>query len=58
MPEKFQKNGRGYPDVSALGHNCPVVVGGEPIGADGTSCSSPIFASIIGLLNDYQISKG
>ena len=58
MPEKFQRNGRGYPDVSALGHNCPVVVGGVPMGEDGTSCSSPVFASIIGLLNDYQISKG
>lgn len=58
MPKNFEKEGRGYPDVSALGHNCPVVVSGEPMGVDGTSCSSPIFASIVALLNDYQISQG
>ena len=57
-PENFQKNGRGYPDVSALGHNCPVVVNGIPIAVDGTSCSSPVFAAIIALLNDHQITKG
>ena len=58
MPENFQRNGRGYPDVAALGHNCPVVSGGELMGVDGTSCSSPVFASLITLLNDYQVSKG
>lgn len=25
---------------------------------DGTSCSSPIFASIIGILNQYQVNRG
>ena len=57
-PENFQSNGRGYPDVSAIGHNCPVVVNGVPMNVDGTSCSSPVFASIISLLNDYQIANG
>ena len=57
-PVNFEHNGRGYPDVSALGHNCPVVVNGIPMGVDGTSCSSPVFASIITLLNDYQIMNG
>lgn len=58
MPAQFQRNGRGYPDVSALGHNCPVVSGGQIMPVDGTSCSSPVFASLIALLNDYQTSKG
>ena len=57
-PKHFEKDGRGYPDVSALGHNCPVVTQGVLMGVDGTSCSSPVFAAIIALLNDHQVSKG
>jgi len=58
LPSKFNKNGRGYPDVSAIGHNCPVVDGAYLQGVDGTSCSSPIFAGIVTILNDYQKSRG
>ena len=28
------------------------------MGVDGTSCSSPIFASVVALLNDYQTAQG
>jgi len=28
------------------------------MGGDGTNCSSPIFATIIGILNQYQINRG
>ena len=28
------------------------------IGVDGTSCSSPVFAAIVSLWNDHQVSKG
>jgi len=58
MPKHFQRNGRGYPDVAAVGHNCPVVSGGQIMAVDGTSCSSPVFAALIALLNDYQVSRG
>ncbi|KAF7364615.1 Family S53 protease [Mycena venus] len=54
----FNASGRGYPDVSAQGENVQIVSGGETQGVDGTSCSSPIFASVIGLLNDQLISAG
>tara|TARA_B100000674_G_scaffold473396_1_gene464260 strand:- start:310 stop:2037 length:1728 start_codon:yes stop_codon:yes gene_type:complete len=57
-PTNFNKNGRGYPDVSAIGHNCPVIDGGILQSVDGTSCSSPLFAAIVSLLNDYQVSRG
>ena len=57
-PTTFSSKGRGYPDVSAIGHNCPVVDGGNLQGVDGTSCSSPLFAALITLLNDYQVSRG
>ena len=57
LPSNFNRNGRGYPDVSAIGHSCPVVQSNELLGVDGTSCSSPVFAGIVALLNDHQVSK-
>jgi len=57
LPKSFNANGRGYPDVSALGHNCPVVSGGSLIPVDGTSCSSPLFAGILAILNDHQVTN-
>jgi tripeptidyl-peptidase-1 len=43
----FNASGRGYPDVSAQGENVQIVSGGQTGGVDGTSCSSPIFASVV-----------
>jgi len=57
-PSRFQKTGRGYPDVAAVGHNCPTVMNGQLMGVDGTSCSSPIFAALVALLNDHQKTMG
>ena len=57
FPDNFNRNGRGYPDVSALGHNCPVVNSGSLMAVDGTSCSSPLFASVLTILNEHQVSK-
>ena len=57
-PTNFQKTGRGYPDVAAVGHYCPTVMGGSLTPVDGTSCSSPVFAAMVTLLNDYQTSLG
>ncbi|KAJ7133390.1 family S53 protease [Mycena epipterygia] len=54
----FNASGRGYPDVSAQGENVQIVSGGTTEGVDGTSCSTPIFASVIGLLNDQLIAAG
>ncbi|KAJ6622550.1 family S53 protease [Mycena sp. CBHHK59/15] len=54
----FNASGRGYPDVSAQGENVQIVSGGTTEGVDGTSCSSPIFASVIGLINDQLLAAG
>ncbi|KAJ7251397.1 family S53 protease [Mycena rebaudengoi] len=54
----FNASGRGYPDVSAQGENVQIVVGGKTVKIGGTSCSSPIFASVIGLLNDQLSAAG
>ncbi|TDL17434.1 family S53 protease-like protein [Rickenella mellea] len=55
---KFNKAGRGFPDVAAQGQNVQIVVGGRTEAVAGTSCSSPIFASVVSLLNDQLIAAG
>ncbi|EMD34382.1 hypothetical protein CERSUDRAFT_107569 [Gelatoporia subvermispora B] len=54
----FNPAGRGVPDVSAQGEGFQVVVGGRVESVGGTSASSPTFAGIISLLNDFRISQG
>ncbi|KJA14174.1 hypothetical protein HYPSUDRAFT_80924 [Hypholoma sublateritium FD-334 SS-4] len=55
---KFNTTGRGFPDVSAQGENVQIVVDTKTGSVAGTSCSSPIFASVISLLNDRLIAAG
>ncbi|KAH8116692.1 family S53 protease-like protein [Phellopilus nigrolimitatus] len=55
---RFNRSGRGYPDVSAQGENIEIVVDGETGLIAGTSASSPIVASIVALLNDRLIAAG
>jgi tripeptidyl-peptidase-1 len=55
---KFNTSGRGYPDVSAQGEDVQIVVDGKTESVAGTSCASPIFASVIALLNDQLIAAG
>ena len=50
--------GRGFPDVAAQGEKVQIVVGGQTGSVAGTSCSSPIFASVVSLLNDRLIAAG
>ncbi|KAG1805581.1 peptidase S8/S53 domain-containing protein [Suillus subaureus] len=47
-----------YPDVSAQGVNFSVVYQGQPVLVDGTSCSSPTFASFVSMLNDARLNVG
>ncbi|KAI0645469.1 family S53 protease [Trametes meyenii] len=55
---KFNRTGRAFPDVAAQGDNVEIVVGGEFGLVAGTSCSSPIFASVVSLLNDELAAQG
>ena len=55
---KFNRFGRAFPDVSAIGSNVEIVLDGQGELVDGTSCSSPIFASVIALINDELIAEG
>ncbi|KAJ7445428.1 subtilisin-like protein [Mycena latifolia] len=55
----FNQSGRGYPDVAVQGSGLEYVVGGAAFtGGAGTSFSSPIFASIIVLINDRLLAAG
>ncbi|KAH9049037.1 family S53 protease [Lactarius hengduanensis] len=55
---QFNASGRGFPDVSAAGTNLEIVWRGYLTSVEGTSCSSPIFASVVSLLNDRLIAAG
>ncbi|KAJ7582371.1 family S53 protease-like protein [Mycena floridula] len=54
----FNSSGRGIPDVSTQGQNVAIVNSGQTGNVAGTSCSSPMFASIVALINDRLISNG
>jgi tripeptidyl-peptidase-1 len=55
----FFQIGRGYPDVSGLSSNYVIVANLLPIpGVAGTSCSTPVFAGVIALLNDIRLANG
>ncbi|KAH9009823.1 subtilisin-like protein [Lactarius pseudohatsudake] len=50
--------GRGIPDIAAQALNLPFFLRNAGNIVDGTSCSTPVFAGIISLLNDYLITNG
>lgn len=58
-PQSFYAaNGRGYPDVSALGANFDVVVAGQWQLVSGTSAASPTFAGVVSLIVAERLAKG
>ncbi|PAV19635.1 subtilisin [Pyrrhoderma noxium] len=54
----FNTSGRAYPDVAAQGTGFQVVIGGRTASVGGTSASSPTFAAVVSLLNDFRFSQG
>ncbi len=54
----FNAKGRGVPDVSAFSTNFPTVVDYITFPVGGTSASTPLWAGIVALLNDYEAEKG
>lgn len=55
----FNKNGRAYPDISAVCNHFWVVNNLVPVpGIMGTSASTPSVAGIISLLNDLRFQNG
>jgi tripeptidyl-peptidase-1 len=54
----FNSKGRAIPDVSLLGRNYHIVVGGKPLYVSGTSASAPVFAAFVSLVNAARRLKG
>ncbi|KAF9814359.1 hypothetical protein IEO21_05154 [Rhodonia placenta] len=54
----YNASGRGYPDVSAQGVDFIFNYQGSWYLVEGTSCSSPTFASVIALVNDRLVAAG
>ncbi|KAJ4361133.1 Tripeptidyl-peptidase sed1 [Didymosphaeria variabile] len=54
----YNRAGRGYPDVSALGDKIAIVGNLRPLLIGGTSASSPLFASILTRINEERLEKG
>lgn len=55
---KFNRNGRGFPDVAAQATNVIIAWKGGNYLIGGTSAASPIFAATVALLNDELLSAG
>ncbi|KAF7328264.1 Subtilisin-like protein [Mycena venus] len=51
----FNRGGRGYPDVSAVGDNVFIFADGVPTLIGGTSASAPVFAAIITRINEERL---
>eukprot|EP00035_Acanthoeca_spectabilis_P019199 m.416845 g.416845 ORF g.416845 m.416845 type:complete len:1379 (-) comp16830_c1_seq44:71-4207(-) len=49
---------RAVPDLSAVGHACGIYANGVFFSVDGTSCSAPLVAGMISLLNSELVSRG
>ena len=54
----YNANGRGYPDVSAVGDNVLIYNAGLPTLIGGTSAAAPVFAAILTRINEERIAKG
>ncbi|KAJ7466252.1 family S53 protease-like protein [Mycena galericulata] len=54
----YNASGRGIPDVAAQAENVEIAWMGGFWLVGGTSCASPIFASMIALVNDRLIAAG
>ena len=54
----YNKEGRGYPDISAQGQQFATIWNGTTHVLDGTSASTPAAAAILALVNDALIAAG
>lgn len=52
----FNRAGRGYPDVSAVGDNVVIYNMGAPTLIGGTSASAPAFAAILTRINEQRLA--
>eukprot|EP01006_Ploeotia_vitrea_P024018 TRINITY_DN5672_c0_g1_i1.p1 TRINITY_DN5672_c0_g1~~TRINITY_DN5672_c0_g1_i1.p1 ORF type:complete len:595 (-),score=320.97 TRINITY_DN5672_c0_g1_i1:213-1997(-) len=54
----YNASGRGYPDVSALGHAYEIYVDNQIGVGSGTSASTPVWAGFVTLVNNMRLNAG
>ncbi|KAK6069361.1 alkaline serine protease [Seiridium cupressi] len=54
----FNRGGRGFPDLSALGQSYLVAMHGNITTVHGTSASAPVVASMISMINNDRLAAG
>lgn len=54
----YNRIGRAYPDVAAIGDNVVIVYQNRPVLIGGTSASSPTFAAILTRINEERLARG
>ncbi|KOS19866.1 Tripeptidyl-peptidase sed1 [Escovopsis weberi] len=54
----YNKAGRGYPDIAAVGDNAIIAYHGGFVFSGGTSMSAPIVAAILTRINEERIKAG
>ncbi|KAK3689148.1 Pro-kumamolisin, activation domain-containing protein [Podospora appendiculata] len=54
----FNKAGRGYPDVAAIGDNYRIITAGYSQRVAGTSVAVPIWSSVVTLINEERLKAG
>lgn len=54
----FDSSGRGYPDISGIAANYLVYIDGTLHSVLGTSAPTPVFASMIALVNNIRLHAG
>ena len=55
---RFNTTGRAFPDVAMQGRDIAIIAAGQAEPVLGTSASSPMFASMIALVNDQLLNAG
>lgn len=54
----YNRGGRAYPDISAIGQTIPIYYQGQRVYQDGTSASAPIVAAMITRVNEARLAIG
>ena len=49
----YNVHGRAYPDITTVGHSCPVYIRDQVGGVDGTSCSAPVSGGLLGVIANH-----
>ncbi|KAK6333681.1 hypothetical protein TWF730_003865 [Orbilia blumenaviensis] len=53
----FNRGGRGYPDVAAIGYNLLIIIWGQSALISGTSASAPIWAAMLTRVNEERLRR-